>query len=79
MALVRPQPGRLPTWSKGRDPPFARTLNPTPTRPLPIFTVISLASDVDAHNAVDSVFKDYGKLDVMFSNVGITGNYDLRI
>ncbi|OWM84768.1 hypothetical protein CDL15_Pgr027555 [Punica granatum] len=39
----------------------------------------NVSSETDVKNAVDSAVKNYGKLDVMFSNAGIPGGYDPRI
>lgn len=38
-----------------------------------------VTSEADVQNAVDTVVKDHGKLDVMYSNAGITGSHDPRI
>ncbi|OWM84767.1 secoisolariciresinol dehydrogenase-like [Punica granatum] len=38
-----------------------------------------VTSEADVKNAVDSAVKNYGKLDVMFSNAGILGSSDPRI
>ncbi|XP_065858848.1 short chain aldehyde dehydrogenase 1-like [Euphorbia lathyris] len=43
------------------------------------FIHCDVSSDSDVQNVIDSTVSKYGKLDIMFSNAGISGGFDPRI